>query len=129
TRRRASLLLTTWRAIGTRRGGGRVSLDMTPKGVLGGLRGPRTAVSMAVVVGLVLSACASSPSPVKVTYALGHFPAAATGSFSTSGVSAFQAVLDEAVKEGLPGISATVMTADGRLWTGVAGTADGVHPV
>jgi len=84
---------------------------------------------MAVVVGLMLSACASSPSPVKVTYALGHFPAAATGSFSTSGVTAFQAVLDEAVKEGLPGISATVMSADGRLWTGVAGTADGVHPV
>jgi CubicO group peptidase (beta-lactamase class C family) len=65
-----------------------------------------------------------------MTYALGHFPAAPSGSFSSSTAGAFQAVLDKAVKEeGLPGISATVMAADGQLWTGVAGTADGVQPI
>jgi D-alanyl-D-alanine carboxypeptidase len=88
-----------------------------------------TAVCLVVAVGLLTSACASSSSQGAVTYALGHFPAAPTGSFSNSTAGAFQAVLDGAIKGGLPGISATVMTADGQLWTGVAGTADGVHPV
>jgi D-alanyl-D-alanine carboxypeptidase len=90
----------------------------------------RTAVFLAVVVGLLTSACASSSSPVAATYTLGHFPAVPTGSFSHSTASALQAVLDAAIDAGgLPGISATVMSADGRLWTGTAGTADGVHPV
>jgi D-alanyl-D-alanine carboxypeptidase len=90
----------------------------------------RTAVFLAVVVGLLTIACASSSSPVAATYTLGHFPAVPTGSFSHSTASALQAVLDAAIDAGgLPGISATVMTADGRLWTGTAGTADGVHPV
>jgi D-alanyl-D-alanine carboxypeptidase len=90
----------------------------------------RTAVCLAVVVGLLSSACASSSSPVAATYTLGHFPAVPTGSFSHSTASALQAVLDVAIDTGgLPGISATVMTADGHLWTGTAGTADGVHPV
>jgi len=90
----------------------------------------RTALFLVVVVGLLTSACASSSSPVAATYKLGHFPAVPTGSFSHSTVSALQAVLEAAVKAGgLPGISATVMTADGHLWTGTAGTADGVLPV
>src|ERR1051326_6588856 len=102
---------------------------MTPDFFFRGFHGRRIAASMAAVVGLLLSSCASSSPPVHMTYALGHFPAAPSGSFSRSASGAFQMVLDEAIKEGLPGISATVMTADGRLWTGVAGTADGVHPV
>jgi D-alanyl-D-alanine carboxypeptidase len=89
----------------------------------------RTAVFLVVVVGLLTSACASSSSPVAVTYTLGHFPAVPTGSFSHSTASALQAVLDAAVKQGLPGITATALTADGRAWSGAAGTADGVHPV
>ncbi len=89
-----------------------------------------TAVCLAVVVGLLSSACSSSSSPVAATYTLGHFPAVPTGSFSHSTASALQAVLDVAIDTGgLPGISATVMTADGHLWTGTAGTADGAHPV
>jgi D-alanyl-D-alanine carboxypeptidase len=104
-------------------------LQMTHDFLLRGLHRRRIAVSMAVVVGLLSSACAPSSSQVHVTYALGHFPAAPTGSFSNSTAGTLRAVLDEAVKEGLPGISATVMTADGRSWTGVAGTADGVHPI
>jgi D-alanyl-D-alanine carboxypeptidase len=89
----------------------------------------RTAVFLAVVVGLLTSACASSSSPVAATYTLGHFPAVPTGSFSHSTASALQAVLNAAVKQVLPGITATVLTADGRAWSGAAGTADGVHPV
>ena len=43
---------------------------------------------------------------------------------------ALQAVLDAAVKhDGLPGVTATVLVADGGAWSGAAGTADGVHPV
>jgi D-alanyl-D-alanine carboxypeptidase len=104
-------------------------LEMTHDVLLRGLHGRRIAVSMAVVVGLLSSGCATSSSQIHVTYALGHFPAAPTGSFSKSTAGTLQAVLDAAVKEGLPGISATVMTTDGQLWTGAAGTADGVHPI
>ncbi len=89
----------------------------------------RTAVSVVVLFGLLITACASSSSPVAVKFTLGHFPAVPTSSFSHSTASALQAVLDAVVKEALPGISATVMTADGQAWTGTAGTADGVHPV
>ncbi len=76
-----------------------------------------------------MNACGSSSSPAKVTYTLGHFPDVPTGSVSVSTASALQAVLDAAVKQGLPGVTATVLTADGRAWSGAAGTADGVHPV
>jgi D-alanyl-D-alanine carboxypeptidase len=93
------------------------------------LHGRRTAVSAVVVVGMLTSACASSSPPVAWTYTLGHFPAVPTGSFSASTTGALQTVLDAAVKGGLPGITATVLAADGRAWSGAAGTADGVHPV
>lgn len=89
----------------------------------------RTAVFLVAVVGLLTSACASSSSPVAVIYTLGHFPAAPTGPFSSSTANALQAALDAAVKRGLPGITATVLTADGRAWSGAAGTSDGVHRV
>jgi D-alanyl-D-alanine carboxypeptidase len=89
----------------------------------------RIAVTVVAVVGLLTSACGSSSSPVAVTYTLGHFPAVPTGSFSHTTAATLQAALDVAVKGGLPGISATVMTADGQSWTGTAGTADGVHPI
>ncbi len=98
-------------------------------GIRTALHGRRIALSAAVVVGLLTSACGSS-SPVARTYTLGHFPDVPTGSFSQSTVSALQADLNAAINPGgLPGISATVMTADGRLWTGAAGTAGGVHPI
>jgi D-alanyl-D-alanine carboxypeptidase len=89
----------------------------------------REFLSVVVVVGLLASACASSSTPVKVIYTLGHFPQVPTGSFSQSTAGALQAVLNAAAKEGLPGVTATVMTADGQVWTGAAGTADGVHAV
>jgi D-alanyl-D-alanine carboxypeptidase len=95
------------------------------------VRERRTAVGVSVViaVGLLTSACGSSSSPAHVTYTLGHFPGVPTGSFSHSTAAALQAVLDAAVKQGLPGITATVLAADGGAWSGAAGTADGVHPV
>ena len=69
-------------------------------------------------------------SPVEETYSLGHFPDVPTSSFSDSTVNALQAVLDAAIKEhGLPGVAATVLAADGGVWSGAAGTADGVNPM
>jgi D-alanyl-D-alanine carboxypeptidase len=90
---------------------------------------------VAMAVALLTSACTtgaspSSSPPVTLTYTLGHFPAVPTGSFSHSTAGSMQAVLDASIDPGgLPGISATVMTADGHVWTGTAGTADGVHPI
>ena len=100
-----------------------------------------TPVSMVVVIGLLAAGCAPStqgdsstnPSSSNATqaYSLGHFPDAPTGPFSDSTEDALQAVLDAAVgvEQGRPGISATVMSAGGGVWTGAAGTADGEHPV
>jgi D-alanyl-D-alanine carboxypeptidase len=120
---------------------------VTHRGFCIALHGQRTAVSVVLAVGLLTSACASStqngsrppssssfsptPSMSATTgrYSLGHFPAVPTGSFASSTMDALQAVLDAAVDQGLPGISATVMVADGGTWSGAAGTADGVHPV
>lgn len=68
-------------------------------------------------------------SPEAVTYSLGHFPDVPTGSLPDSITSAMQAVLDDAVKNGLPGVTATVLAADGEAWSGAAGTADGVNPM
>lgn len=62
-------------------------------------------------------------------YVLGHFPEPPTGSLPDRTVDAMQAILDAAVDRGLPGISAAVIAVDAGVWTGVAGTADGVHPV
>ena len=57
-------------------------------------------------------------------------PGCAEGSLSDSTARALQTVLDAAVKQdGLPGVTATVLIADGGAWSGAAGTADGVHPV
>ena len=89
---------------------------------------------MAIALGLLSGACTSatstqddvSPPPA---YGLGHFPDVPTGSFPDSTASALQAVLDSAVEQGLPGVTATVLVADGGTWSGAAGTADGVHPV
>ena len=102
---------------------------MTHEGSRTALHGRGTAVALAVVLGLSINACASSSSPVPVTYTLGHFPAVPTGSFSHSTARALQVVLDAAIDPGgLPGITATVLAADGGVWSGAAGTADGVHP-
>ncbi len=87
------------------------------------------AISVVLAFGLMTSACASPSSPAHLTYRLGHFPAVPTVSFSRATARALQAVLDAAAKNGLPGITATVLAADGRAWSGAAGTADGVHPV
>ena len=100
----------------------------------------RSPVSMVVVFGVSTCACASSTqggsssspssSPVGVAYTLGHFPDVPTRLFSDSTARALQGVLDAAVKQdGLPGVTATVLVADGGAWSGAAGTADGVQPV
>ena len=119
---------------------------MTHDGFRSALHERRVAISVLVLVGLLTSACTSStqasssptpspspspsPSPVGVAYTLGHFPNVPTGSLSESTARALQAVLDAAVKQGgLPGVTATVLVADGGAWSGAAGTADGVHPV
>ena len=114
------------------------------------LQGRRLVISLAVLglMTLLASACASSTqtassptpsssgsspapssSPVAVTYGLGNFPAVPTGSLPDSTVRALQGVVDAAVKDGLPGITATVLAADGGAWSGAAGTADGVRPM
>jgi len=100
------------------------------------------AQSLIVSIGLLVPGCApavqhapgSTGSPsVSVgptpRYALGHFPKPPTGSLPDQTVDAMQAILDAAVNRGLPSMSATVMAADGGVWSGVAGTADGEHPV
>lgn len=103
------------------------------------LRGQRTAVSVIVGFGLLTTACTSSTpksdspsassSAAPVTYTLGHFPAVPTGSLSTTTAAGLQALLDAAVRHGLPGVTATVLVAGDGTWSGAAGTADGVHPV
>jgi D-alanyl-D-alanine carboxypeptidase len=63
------------------------------------------------------------------SYELGHFPAVPTGSLPDATTAALQAVLDQAVREGLPGITATLLVAGRGAWSGAAGTADGVKPM
>ncbi len=85
---------------------------------------------MTLVVGLLMTACGSLSPPAHATYTLGHFPQVPTGSFSQSTTRALQAVLDDfGNRFVLPGITATVLAADGEAWSGATGTADGVHPV
>ena len=67
-------------------------------------------------------------SPVEGAYNLGHFPEVPTRPLSDETAAALQAILDAAVEGGLPGITATVISADGGVWSGAAGTADGVQP-
>ena len=122
---------------------------MTHDGFRATLNGRRTAISVVVVIGLLTTACTSSthdgsgptsspshsrspspsPLPVGVAYTLGHFPDLPTGSLPDSTTGALQAILEAAVKQGLPGVSATVLVAEGGAWSGAAGTADGVHAV
>ena len=71
----------------------------------------------------------ASPSRLPVAYRLGHFPETPTDPFPDSVVNALQEVLDAAVEDGLPGVSATVLVADQGAWSGAAGTADGVRPI
>jgi len=99
------------------------------------------ALSLVVFIGLLTAACAPSVQDVPSAtvsatasvavprYTLGHFPEPPTGPFPDETVGAMQAIVDAAVDQGLPGISATVIAADGGVWTGAAGTADGVHQV
>ena len=46
------------------------------------------------------------------------------GADHSSAASGLQILLDEAVSNGIPGISAAVATRDGVVWTGAAGKAD-----
>ena len=71
----------------------------------------------------------STASPkATVPYSLGHFAAPPTEALPAASASALQAILDQAVPN-LPGVSATVIVAGRGTWSGVAGTADGEHPV
>ncbi len=67
--------------------------------------------------------------PVEAKYSLGHFPDLPTDSLPDATTHALQDILDAAVKDGLPGISVTVLAADRGLWSGAAGTSDGVNPM
>jgi D-alanyl-D-alanine carboxypeptidase len=99
------------------------------------------ALSLLVVIALAAAACSPSLQDVPSTtvspsasvaatrYSLGHFPEPPTGPFSDETAGALQAIVDAAVDHGLPGLSATVIAADAGAWTGVAGTADGEHPL
>lgn len=90
----------------------------------------RTA-AVAVLV-IVSAGCGSATSPVAPasTYRIGAFPDVPSGTLPPGTAAALQAVLDKAVRVGeLPGISATVLVAGRGAWTGVAGTADDLHPV
>lgn len=98
-----------------------------------------TAVCLVAAIGLLTSSCGSSSSEdsssdtasAQRTYALGHFPNPPTDSFSDSTRKALQSVLDAAVAPDgpLPGVAATVLSADRGAWSGAAGTADGTRPV
>lgn len=112
----------------------------------------RTPVAL-LAVGMLVSGCASpaqtspsaalspigpshaaatpdpSPSSLEGAFALGRFPEAPATPLPDATAAALQAILDAAVEGGLPGITATVISADGGVWSGAAGTADGVHPV
>jgi D-alanyl-D-alanine carboxypeptidase len=119
---------------------------------------PRLSIlSAAIAVALLASACsadagraAASPAPAQpVTagpvpantlprpsastkagaYALGRFPGTPTASFSDPTIAALQAVLDKAVHEGLPGVTASILAGGRGAWTGAAGTSDGVQPM
>ena len=102
---------------------------------------PQRFVSGVWLIAVILTACdgaatvssaptpASTSPPAEATHSLGHFPDVPTGSLPDSTTGALQAVLDTAVEQGLPGVTATVLVADGGAWSGAAGTADGVHPV
>ena len=71
----------------------------------------------------------SSSSPADVAYSLGHFPAVPAGPLPASTNAALQAVLDAAVQDLLPGVTATVLVAGHGAWSGAAGTTEGVHQV
>ena len=75
------------------------------------------------------SASTAFSSPVDGAFTLGHFPAVPTGSLPDTTRRALQAALDAAIDQGLPDIPATVLVAGRGVWSGAAGTADGVHPV
>ena len=73
------------------------------------------------------AASVSEPAP---RYALGDFPEPPTSPVADETAGAMQDLLNAAVQGGLlPGISATVMSADIGVWTGVAGSAAGADPV
>jgi hypothetical protein len=51
------------------------------------------------------------------------FPNVPTDSLPDSITGVLQAILDDAVKDRLPGVSATLLAADGEAWSGEAGYA------
>jgi D-alanyl-D-alanine carboxypeptidase len=75
----------------------------------------------------------ASPAPVASTeagaYALARFPSPPNNPFPDPTIAALQAVLDKAVREGLPGVTASILVAGRGAWTGAAGTSDGVQPM
>jgi D-alanyl-D-alanine carboxypeptidase len=68
-------------------------------------------------------------SPSDASLSLGHFPEAPTDPVPDAIAAALQEVLDAAVDRGLPGIAATVLAPGIGVWSGAAGTADGVRPL
>ena len=107
------------------RGGGPMAQLRCRKPGLG-----RGRVAVWVAVALLAASCGSpATSPPAAVYRLGAFPAVPSNPLPADTATALQAVLDSAVRHGLPGVSATVLVAGRGTWTGVAGMADDEHPV
>jgi D-alanyl-D-alanine carboxypeptidase len=78
---------------------------------------------------LVAAPTIAATTSVETSYTLGHFPAVPTRRLPSATIAKLQATLDAAVEHGLPSMTATVLAAGRGTWSGVAGTADGAHPV
>ena len=99
------------------------------------------AVCVAVVVAFVSMACtpqtadpagqsaAASASDAASRHGLGDFPEPPASEIAEATASAMRDVVDAAVDRGLPGVSATVISAGAGVWTGVAGPSDGEDPI
>lgn len=86
----------------------------------------RSSTRVAVLAMLSLAACAAQPTDG--TFELGAFPTPPTNTLPQPTAAALQAVLDDSA-ETLPGVAAAVISADAGVWSGAAGTADGLQPV
>ena len=99
------------------------------------------ALCVTVVAAFVLIACtpqtadpasqsaAASASDAASRHGLGKFPEPPAAKIAEATASAMRDVVDAALDRGLPGVSATVMSADAGVWTGVAGSSDGEDPI
>lgn len=81
------------------------------------------APSFSASVAPVSPGASATPSPPGIAdpFTIGQFPEPPTHRFADATEAALQAVLDAAVANGLPGVTATVLAANGGAWSGAAG--------